>query len=197
MKVKKILGLAISVMAVSGASATFAAEAVPYGWYGEVNVGQSRTTGVTYFPGSSVTENGFGFNLDLGYKFIPYFGAEIGYTSYADASAKLGGVKIAKNTFYSADIAGKGIVPFSDSGFEVFAKLGLAYMHAHLTAPNTVPGVTVSTGKNSSTGLYFALGGDYAFTPNLAANLQWARARGSSNIGNLNLYSVGLNYTFG
>lgn len=198
MRVNKILILAAaSVAAFSVTASAVAAVAVPFGWYVEGNIGQSRTSGVTYASGSSVHNTGFGWNVNLGYKFMPYFAAEVGYTGYAQTTAKALGLTIARDSHHSYDIAGKGIIPITDSGFDIFAKLGLARSQSHVTAPNTVSGYTVSTGTNRSTNLYFGLGGDYALTPNLLGNLQWARSRSNSSIGNLDLYSIGLGFTFG
>lgn len=198
MRTNKISKLVATGFIALGMSASaVAATAVPFGWYVEGNVGSSRANNVTYTPSTTtISRTGLGWNLNLGYKFIPYFAAEVGYTSYADTIAKVGGTKVADDAHSSYDIAGKGILPINDSGFEMFAKLGLARAHSHVTAPATVPGVNVATGTNNSSGLYFGLGGDYTLLPNVTANLQWARVKGNSSIGNLDLISAGVAYTF-
>ena len=43
----------------------------PYGWYAEINLGSTRISNVSY-PGKS-SSSGIGGNLNLGYKFMPYF----------------------------------------------------------------------------------------------------------------------------
>lgn len=199
MKFCKILAVATLGIVASGVTASAVADVVaPVGWYVEGNLGQSRTSGVNYTPGtsSSTKGTGFGWNLTGGFRFMPYFAAELGYTHYADATAKVGGVKVADDAHYALEIDGKGIMPLNDSGFELFAKLGLSAAHSHVTSPTSVSGVTVKTGSNRSTGIYFGLGGDYMFTPSLAMILQWARSHSGGSVGNMDLYSVGISYTF-
>jgi hypothetical protein len=183
---------------MSVVTSTFASMSLPNGWYVEGNVGSSRATNKTYGSNTSTKNTGFGFNLDAGYKFAPYFAAEVGYTSYAKTTVKSAGTNVAKDTHYSYDIAGKGIFPVSDTGLELFAKVGLARSNSHVVITNSTAaaGLGIATGTSSSSGLYLALGGDYSFMPTLAVNAQWAQAKGNSNTGTLSIYTLGLTWLF-
>jgi OOP family OmpA-OmpF porin len=202
MKATKILILAGACIATLNFTTTaFAAVPMPMGWYVEGNVGASRANDASYgINGLSVSNNGIGANVNVGYKFMPYFGAEVGYTTYADSKVKYNGTQIARDRHYSYDIAAKGILPINDSGFDLFGKLGIARVESKVSATNATyaaaNGFVVNNNKRTSTSLYLGLGGEYSFTPNLAANVQWARAKGNSNTGTLDLYSLGLNFLF-
>ncbi len=194
-RIKLVAVTALSVAAIAGATSSFAAMSLPMGWYVDGNVGSTKTSNTNYGSGISTSSSGLGWNANVGYKFMPYFAGEIGYTKYANAKGKLNGVSVVRDNHYSYDIAGKGILPIADSGADLFAKLGFARLNSHVTA--TSSGVSANTGSHSASGLYIGLGGDYNFTPNLAGIIQWARAKGNTSTGNLDLYSVGIGYTFG
>lgn len=172
---------------------------LPMGWYLEVNGGSSNLNNVNY-PGS-VSSSGIGANADLGYKFMPYLGLELGYTQLANTSIKgppnsttAGSVK-----HYSIDIAGRAIVPIAASGLEFFAKLGVVKINSNVSVKNTTVANSIGLGRGNHTrvGPYMALGAQYYFTPEFAANVQWARSQGNSNTGNLDLYSIGVSLIFG
>lgn len=191
----------VSIAALCVCTSVLAVSPLPNAWYLEANGGGSKVTNASYASNSSLSSSGIGWNLNVGYKFMPFFAGEIGYTNYAKTSSKVNGVKIATATYYSYDIAGKPILPIGDTGLELFAKLGIAHLNANVKASNSsyakANGIVVSTGSKNANGLYFGLGADYYFLPELAANVQWNRAKGNSKTGNLNLYSVGVSYLFG
>lgn len=198
----KVLVLAAASAATFCAtSSVMASIAIPTSWYIEGNVGSSRISNVNYGTGLSNTSSGFGWNLNGGYKFMPYFAAELGYTSYAKTKIKFNGAGVANDTHYSYYLAAKGILPISDSGVDLFAKLGIARINDHVTIsdPTTVNnnGLTVNAGSHAVTAAYFGVGADYFFLPNAAVNIQWNRAKGNKTTGNLDLYSIGLSYLFG
>lgn len=201
MKGIRLISLAIACIALGSASLVFAAVSVPSGWYVEGNIGTTRVSNVTYSPGASVTSAGLGGNIDAGYKFIPYFATEIGYSKYADAKIKNpAGTQgaTAKNT--ALDITAKGILPIVNTSVQFFAKLGLAYARSDVsisdaTAASTMPGLQTGTHKTASA--YLGAGLDYSISPNFPVNFQWQRAQGDNRTGALDLYSVGLAYIFG
>src|SRR5207253_11284852 len=96
----------------------------PDGWYLEGNVGSANLSNTSY---SSTNKYGLAYNLNLGYKFMPYAALEAGYTGYRESKITFDDVNIATVKRYSYDIAAKGIVPISDSVFEAFAKIGAAH----------------------------------------------------------------------
>lgn len=190
----KIVTLIAATITTFTAATASASLALPNGWYIEGNAGSSKAH--ISEPGTSVSTSGFAWNINAGYKFMPFFAAEIGYTKYAPANISVSGTKIAKDTLYSYDIAGKGILPISDSGLDVFAKIGAAKAKAHLVNTNPSFATVSNAGSTSSTSLYYGIGGEYSFLPNLAANVQWNRVKGKSSVGNLDLLSAGLTYIF-
>lgn len=173
----------------------------PFGWYVEGNLGKSYVSDKFYGNNVNVKNTGRAFSLAGGYKFTRYFAAEVGYTQYAKvrlrtpAPTTIGNVKV-----WSADIAGKGILPIWQSGFEIFAKAGLGYINTYTTLsdPTTAAasGIQLNTGVHSTLGMYFGAGLDYAMTQNLIANIQWMRQRGRRNTGDGILASAGLAWIF-
>jgi hypothetical protein len=197
----KLLVLAItSVSALVAATSTLASMPLPIGWYAEGNVGGTSTSNASYGPGLSTSSPGRGWNLNIGYKFMPYFAGEGGYTSYAKAKIKSNTTSVAQDVHKSYYLAGKGILPISDSGFELFAKLGIARINGHVTITNptyaSAKGLSINAGTHYATGAYFGVGGDYSFMPSLSLNFQWNRSKGNTQTGNLDLYSVGLTWLF-
>lgn len=194
LRVKALVGLT----ALGIAMPAFAIMSVPYGWYLEANAGSSRLSNVSY-PGNA-SSSGIGGNANLGYKFMPYFAMEIGYTQYHNTTITdpTSGNKAANVKHYSYDLAGRGILPIVDSGFELFAKLGVERLAARTTINNTLAAnnLGIVSSSHSSTGLYYGIGGQYYVMPELAINVQWQRAQGNSKTGNLDLFSGGLSFLF-
>lgn len=169
----------------------------PYGWYAELNVGSTRVSNVSY-PGRSST-SGIGGNLNLGYKFMPYFGLEVGYTRYANSSlTDQFGTKAATVKHFSYDLAARGILPMSFTGFELFAKLGVQRNNASFTIDNGVAAnnIGLTSSNHSNTALYMGAGGQYYISPEIAVVVQWQRADGNGNVGIMDLYSLGFSVLF-
>jgi hypothetical protein len=176
----------------------YAIMSIPNGWYLEANGGVNSMSGKSY-PGSTSRSAGAA-NGNIGYKFIPYFALEAGYSYYAETTIKdSAGTKAAFDKHYSFDLAGKGIIPFSDTGFELFAKLGAARISSKVTVKDPTAAASIGIGANShnTTGIYLGAGGQYYVMPEMAIVLQWQRATGNSNTGTFDLYTAGLNFIFG
>lgn len=195
---------ALTLLGVAATSAPVIASAavpLPDGWYLEANVGQSSIHSGKYVVNGSTTGSGFGWNINLGYLFMPYFAAEMGYTNYSHTQGKYGGTQVATGTMYSYDLAGKGILPVSDSGFAIFAKIGVQRIHSQVLTRNNAfivaNNVTVNSGTATHTGVLVGLGASYAFRPELLGVAQWQRAKGNTKTGDLDLLSIGVSYNFG
>ncbi len=171
---------------------------LPTGWYVEGNIGTSKATSKSY-PGISSRKNtGKGWSVNAGYKFMPYFGLEAGYSRYAPTRLNSPVQTVARDSHNSIDIAAKGMLPFGCSGFELFAKLGVVRINSQIGVIDAVGAsaynLTFNTSAQSSTGLYAGGGAEYFFTPNIAANIQWNIAKGNSKTGNLQVLTAGLAY---
>lgn len=199
MKVQNVLRIVAGSLALlSFTTPALAIMSIPSGWYLEANAGSTNLSNVT-FPGPS-SSSGIGGNANLGYKFMPFFAMEMGYTRYANTVIKnSAGTKAATDKIYSYDIAGKGIWPIMDTGFELFAKLGAQRLSSRVSLNNTAAASSIglSSSSHSATGVYFGAGAEYYFMPELAVNAQWMRAQGSSSTGNLDLLSGGISFMFG
>ena len=180
MKKIRIMKLAsIGIVAACICTSAMAVAPLPSGWYLEANGGGSRVTNANYAAGASLSSSGLGWNANGGYKFSPFFAGEVGYTQYANASSKVNSVKIANTSYYSYDIAGKGILPIGDTGAELFAKLGAAHLHSNTKATNTsyasTNGIVVSTGTSNANGYYFGLGADASDFVSIVPELQLSK----------------------
>jgi opacity protein-like surface antigen len=198
MQGKRILLAAISgLSALTLTTSAFAILSVPNGWYLEANGGSTSSSNTSY-PGNS-SSSGLGGNANLGYKFMPFFAMELGYTLYSGTTIKdAAGSKAATVKVYSYDIAAKGILPIAASGVEAFAKVGGQRLNESSTINNSATAIAlgVSSGSHNATGLYLAGGLQYYFMPELAVNAQWARAQGNNTTGNYDLLSGGVSFIF-
>lgn len=192
---KIVLAVLSGLVAGSLATSASAVMSVPFGWYAEANAGSFSLSNKSY-PGNS-SSSGIGGNLNVGYKFMPYFGAEIGYSQYPNTSVKdSAGTKAGSDKHYTYDLAARGILPIVDSGAEAFAKLGIARLGSHMSISNQAAATSLglSNDSHSVTGLYLAVGAQYYFMPELAVVVQWARAQGNSSTGNFDLLSGGVSF---
>jgi hypothetical protein len=189
-----LIGLLISLLF---SEIAFAAFPPPQGWYIEGNTGLSTVSSKSY-NAPNVRRSGMGYNIIGGYKLTTFFSAEAGYTHYFPTRI-YNGPKIGQDTHYSYDLAAKATLPISDSSVEAFGKLGIARVHSNvqITNQSLAQGLNLNPGTKNVTGLYMALGLAYYFAPSMAVNIQWARAHGNSQTGDLNLYGAGLSYNFG
>lgn len=171
---------------------------IPYGWYAELNGGVTNISDQG-FTGNVKSSSGLGLNVNLGYKFMPFFGAEAGYTGYSKITIENQfGTTIGEITHYAVNVAVRGIVPVVDSGFEAFTRVGYAWQWANFSISNPTAAAIIgaTSSRKTGNGFYFALGGQYYLSPEMAVNLQWARAKGNNSTGTIDLYSIGVSIIF-
>jgi len=201
MKQTKITLLCTILIVISSSFSAYAAMPLPIGWYLEGNIGQANVSNVTYASNSTNNTTGLAWNANVGYKFMPFFAFEGGYTTYGNTNAESYNTKVAKATSQTYDIAGKVMLPIQNSGFEFLAKLGIGRTRTHVKDSNpayaTANDITVNAGTDIATSVIYGLGGEYAFTPNFLVDGQWMRADGGDRTGNLDAYLIGLSYLFG
>lgn len=188
MRITKIKTISAATLTLLFSCSTFAAQ-LPYGWYLEGNVGGSRISNANFGSGTSTTSSGVAYNVNAGYKFIPYFAAEVGYTRYAKIkiSSPIGS---ATSTVQAGDVALKAIWPIGEMGFDLFTKIGEGKVYSKLSGE----GFTSST--HSVTGLLVGVGASWTCNPNMPINVQWTRQKGDSTTGDLDLLTVGIAYIF-
>lgn len=177
---------------------SFAVTSLATGWYIDANVGPSKLQNRNYDNGTA-NSSGFGANIGVGYKFMPYFGVEAGYSRFPNTNIKnADGIKMAYDKHYTYQIAGKGIVPIGTSGVELFGKLGWSRIKAQIVIKDAdaATAANFNSTNPSSGGPYFGAGAQYAFMPELAGVLQWNRSHGTHRTGDLDLFTVGLEYLF-
>lgn len=199
-------GIKIIILATASLlciDAVWAAMPPPRGWYLEGNVGLSNVDNTSYGNGTklSTNTNSFGENINAGYKFLPYFAMEFGYTRYARENIEFNNATVAKVQPSAFDITTKAILPIQYSGFALYAKVGVARIVSSVTINDqnsiNVNGLTISSGSTKVTGVYYGVGGEYNFYPTTAVHLSWVEAIGNSQTGNPMLISIGLSHTFG
>lgn len=202
MQGKKRIVLALSaITAIVGFSSAFATcTSVTDGWYLEANAGSTNVSSKNYPSGVSASSSGIGGNVNIGYKFMPYFATEMGYTRYTNTGLSANDVSVASDTLYSYDIAFRGILPVANSGFELFAKVGGGRIKSdiNVTGSRAVAAAAagVSNQSHSHTGLYFGGGGQYYFMPEAAFVIQWQRIDGNSSTGTADLFTGGFSFIF-
>lgn len=170
----------------------------PAGWYLEGNIGQSKSMNKVY-PGVSLIKNtGRGWDVNVGYKFMPYVGLEAGFIRYAPTRLNSPVQTVARDSHTAYDIAAKGILPFGCSGLELFAKAGVVRINSQIGVIDSdgaaAYGLTFNTSGQTSTGLYVGGGLAYSFAPNVAVNVQWDRGKGNSKTGTFQLITAGISY---
>ncbi len=198
MQVKRLIFL-ISIALFTPVTTVYASMTVPFGWYVGTNQGISRAYNKSY-PGSSVKHTGYGFSFEGGYRINLYLAGEVGYSHYAATQINnSAGNQAASDSHYAFDLAGKLILPFGNTGAELYGKAGVARVKSNLgvnAANAALNHLTYTPGSSCATGVYAAGGVEYAIIPHLLVNLQWARAQGNKYTGNMNLSSLGLSYIF-
>jgi OOP family OmpA-OmpF porin len=176
---KKLLVKSFAAVILSVLTSTAAFATHDKGAYVEANVGAGYATATADFFGytKSRSESAAGANINGGYLFNRYVGAELGYTYYG------GNVDLSMG-----NIAVKGVLPLNDQ-FNLFAKVGSGYI-----------GSNKGDNGNSSdhwAGVYGA-GVGYALTPSLDLNVQYQGSWLWVGFGSLNtgLFSGGVTYHF-
>ena len=138
------------------------------GFYADGNIGYGmvkvKNSG---YPSSDF--NGFAWNFSLGYQFMRYVALEAGYTRFADikVSSLLGDVE---TPVQGEDLLVKGIYPFCNDQFNVFAKAGVTYLSLRTAAVSN--GATIAQDRDQLVPT-FGAGVGYNLTPTIALTAQW------------------------
>lgn len=139
MKLNKLVLIALCALSTSSFAAVLANNGK--GFY----VGAGAGTNILTWGGYG-TSGGFAWNANAGYQFNRHFALEGGFTQHY-----MSGI----DNLNSVALLAKGIIPFGQSGFSLFGKIGPSYL--------------ISAGTAS---LHGGLGAAYAVTPSLEVNTQ-------------------------
>lgn len=167
--------------------------------------GQLGWSNVYYTPSTinaktaDFTTSGGGGRAYLGYQFNKLLSTELGYSKLYNASISNAtiGTKTALSgsaQYSTIDLVGKGTVALSDSGFDIFAKAGGAYVMTQMASNITNAGGPNSVNKFAFT---FGAGFDYSICPQVVTDLTYTRVVKTNEVPNADLTSIGLAYYFG
>ena len=186
------------------------------GWYGGVNIGQSRAkiddvrlTSSLLGQGSTATsitddDRDTGYKLFGGYKINKNFAVEGGYFNLGrfgfTATTVPAGTLSGNIRLQGLNLDAVGILPITEK-FSAFGRAGLNYAEAKDSFTGTGL-VTVLNPKPSAreTNYKFGAGLQYDFTESLGMRLEAERYRINDAVGNrgdIDLFSIGLVYRFG
>lgn len=198
MQIKKLAVAGLGSLVALLGTPSFAAMSMPCGWFIEGGWGSSHQHSANY-PGYSST-SGSGVTANVGYKFMPFFALQANYTTYADAKIKdQFGTKAGTDSHYSYGLVGKGMVPLAATGVEAFGLLGISRINSHITVQNgnAAANIGLVNSHHNANGLFLGVGAQYYFIPEVGIVGQWTRAQGSNSTGDLDLFSIGLNWIVG
>jgi hypothetical protein len=170
--VKSIKKIILALITLGFFTTTWAQVPVPRGWYADGSVGITNTNTSSDDDDDKGSSTALGYNINVGYKFIPFFGVEAGYTSYGTSSSSFTGN-------HAIDLVAKAIIPFPEVGAEIYAKLGGAQVYPQ--------------GDDNGTGLFYGFGADYWILPHMSILIQWTQAK-TNGAGPLNLFSAGVGF---
>ncbi len=156
----------IAVLGLAGAALAFpaAAQMSMSSAYVGANIGQSKLhvdcTGFT-----TCDDKDTAFKLYAGYQFHPNVAAEFGYTDLGKAKLSVG----AASTELAAtawELSALGMWPVMKE-LQIFGRLGVYHGETKFSG--------VLGGSKTNTGITFGFGGEYDFTRNIGARLEWQR----------------------
>ena len=188
---------ALLVLGVVAASAALPAAAQMSGSnvYLGGSIGQSKFNVDCPSP-LSCDDKDTAFRLFGGYQFTRNIAAEIGWADMG--KAKITGPGGSDELKASAfDLSGVFMWPFTDTGFNVFGRLGFYSGKLELSG--------VDTGSKTTTDLTYGLGAGYDFNKNVGTRIEWQRyskmkarndASGVETDGDVDVLSLGVLYRF-
>ncbi len=215
MNQRQVLGTLVLVLAAGSAAAQGAPG--PAGWYGGLNLGNSRLRangadldaafarqGIT--SSSSIDRSDAAWGLNLGYRLDKTWALEGGYENlgrfrYSAPTTAPGVDSITgKYKAHAWSFAGLGFVPLA-SGWSIYGKAGLARTRAALDAASSTGATRPAGAKDSNTGFLLGAGFNYDFAGNAFARLGWDRYTrvgdsGTTGRGNVDVFGAGLGWRF-
>lgn len=185
------------------------------GGYFEVDVGQAHYGSINNQVSSNTansttnfSDNDTGWRANLGYQFNPWFGAELSYVDFGSVNDTIDFSSPSNSSFKSSrkarayGVAAVGTLPFGDSGWYGFLRLGT--VDGHVQTNNTSIGFVPVPSSNTTSNdwrAYYGLGLGWQFTQHWALKLGWDQYHNLGNentVGetNINFANVGLQVKF-
>ncbi len=179
----------------------------PEDWYAGMQLGYAKSSytksslgvgsiGGIFTSPVKLENDGIGGRLYMGRKYNRFFGAELGYTRYADVVVKNAyGVTGVNGRIkpQSVDVVLLAYLPVTEP-FRVYSKFGVAYLD--VSATSSISGVKSSVEDNDFRPTY-GLGMVYDFQKNWSVDLSWARVHGEGGkLENETLTALGIAYHF-
>ena len=173
--------------------------------YGSVNnqVNSNTSNSVTNF-----SDNDTGWRANLGYQFNPWFSLELSYVDFGSVDDTIDFGTPSNSSFKSSrkthayGVAGVGSVPFGDSGWYGFLRLGTVDGHTQVneTSVGSIPVPSSNTSSNDWRA-YYGLGVGWQFAEHWALRLGWDQYHDLGNENttgetNINFANVGLQVRF-
>jgi len=140
---------------------------------------------------NSVENTKFAGRGYLGYAFSQFIAAELGYDYYGYPKFKNSNGNTQDILQQGLDLVGKASLPL-DYGFGLYIKGGLAWVHR--SALNSNAGTFAQKNSNGKVTPVGALGINYWFAPNIAADLSWTKTMTVSDLPTIDFIALGLTY---
>ncbi len=148
-------------------------------------------------------KDGFAWNLYAGYSINQYIGLQFDYTQFRNTTVSgwnLNATQTFSGTYKEYALTWSVVtqVPVMDTGFNIYAQLGLNYLRANV---NTVGAFNFKT-TPASWGPAFGAGVNYNFGNDITVKTGWVRFSGNNEINSSNyipsidIFGMGLTYSF-
>lgn len=171
------------------------------GWYVGGNIGRAKINNISFGANTEKKNTGIAWIINGGYKIMPYGGLEIGYSDYGKTEVTHVGTDIINASQSSLHAALKGVLPVGETGFELFAKLGVSRVKSDNKVSNfsyvAANNLSINARKKTVGGYFVGFGAGYAWRPDIIFNLGWQRVKGNKDTGRLDLKFIGVEYLFG
>ncbi len=167
------------------------------GLYVSANVGLGGLG--EHIVGYHTNNGGLAYGVDMGVNFNRFFAIEAGIMGMPEVASHY--TTISQNNFY-AQLALKGSVLFGEQA-SIYGKAGAAYVYSQVQCPGLdyYGNCTGPSSIQRRIRPYFAIGGAYAFTDHVSANLELAGTwqaghRISGGVPSMMALTAGITYQF-
>lgn len=166
----------------------FMATAQASGLYTDVKLGISNTGDITRGSMSNQNNSGLAANVNVGYMFVPFVGAEMGYTRYPKVDFQGGGSDV--DTSYNGyHFAFKGVVPLPMLLLEpyVYGKVGTSINHMSSFS---------NFSSETSAELFWAGGVGVVLLDTVYSELGYAKVQAGDDVPSAYMASIGVGINF-